>query len=412
MSIVALSLAVKAVASSASPKLPTRLPGEMPVTPATTRSCPLPSYARAPLGPTQIAIGTSDVATSSTSAAMSSSSITAFLLLSWMTSAWTSWLSARSIAFSMKSAWTGSSRPVTSITLIGGTFAASCARAGCAKRRVLAATRAPRAAHTLDSLRNRASEGGWLDPLAFFATSRLVIVAGKGGVGKTTVTAALAVGAAKSGLRVLVVEVEGKSALARLFDLGALQYDEITVLEGAGAAGSGSVVARSITPTDALLEYLVDHGMRRLSNRLVRGGALDVVATAAPGIEDILVLGKVKQLERGGAVDLILLDAPAAGHAITFLESARGLLDAVTVGPDQQPSARRDGDADRPGALLGGARHAAGGDAGQRAGRHRLLTRGSRRRSAWGQCSSTASIPSAPAWTPIPRRPPKWPVSL
>ena len=73
--------------------------------------------------------------------------------------------------------------------------------------------------------------------------------------------------------------------------------------------------------------------MRRLSNRLVRGGALDVVATAAPGIEDILVLGKVKQLERSGGVDLILLDAPAAGHAITFLESARGLLDAVTVGP-------------------------------------------------------------------------------
>jgi anion-transporting ArsA/GET3 family ATPase len=92
-------------------------------------------------------------------------------------------------------------------------------------------------------------------------------------------------------------------------------------------------VARTITPNDALLEYLEDHGMRRLSNRLVRGGALDVVATAAPGIEDILVLGKVKQLERSGGVDLILLDAPAAGHAITFLESARGLLDAVTVGP-------------------------------------------------------------------------------
>jgi anion-transporting ArsA/GET3 family ATPase len=57
------------------------------------------------------------------------------------------------------------------------------------------------------------------------------------------------------------------------------------------------------------------------------------VATAAPGIDDILVLGKVKQLERLGTADLILLDAPAAGHAITFLESARGLLDAVSVGP-------------------------------------------------------------------------------
>jgi len=172
-----------------------------------------------------------------------------------------------------------------------------------------------------------------LDPLAFFATSRLVIVAGKGGVGKTTVTAALAVAAAKSGLRVLMVEVEGKSGLAHLFGRPSLDYDETSVLEGAGASGSGEVLARAITPTAALLEYLVDHGMRRISNRLVRGGALDVVATAAPGIEDILVLGKVKQLERGGAVDLILLDAPAAGHAITFLQSARGLLDAVTVGP-------------------------------------------------------------------------------
>jgi anion-transporting ArsA/GET3 family ATPase len=152
-------------------------------------------------------------------------------------------------------------------------------------------------------------------------------------VGKTTVTAALAVAAAKSGLRVLIVEVEGKSGLGRLFGVGPLRYDELALLEAAEANGTGRIVARTITPNDALLEYLEDHGMRRLSNRLVRGGALDVVATAAPGIEDILVLGKVKQLERSGGVDLILLDAPAAGHAITFLESARGLLDAVTVGP-------------------------------------------------------------------------------
>src|SRR2546423_287590 len=60
---------------------------------------------------------------------------------------------------------------------------------------------------------------------------------------------------------------------------------------------------------------------------------MDVVGTAVPGIKDILVLGKVKQLERANAADLIVLDAPAAGHAVTFLMSARGLLDAVTMGP-------------------------------------------------------------------------------
>ncbi len=62
-------------------------------------------------------------------------------------------------------------------------------------------------------------------------------------------------------------------------------------------------------------------------------GAMDVVSTAAPGIKDILILGKVKSLERSDAADLIVVDAPAAGHAITFLLSVRGLLDAVRVGP-------------------------------------------------------------------------------
>jgi anion-transporting ArsA/GET3 family ATPase len=65
----------------------------------------------------------------------------------------------------------------------------------------------------------------------------------------------------------------------------------------------------------------------------MKSGALDVVATAVPGMKDILVLGKVKQLERANEADLILIDAPAAGHAISFLMSPRGLLDAVQVGP-------------------------------------------------------------------------------
>jgi len=150
-------------------------------------------------------------------------------------------------------------------------------------------------------------------------------------VGKTTVTAALARMAASAGLSTLIIEVEGKSGLASTFDAGELTYEE-TVLHP-GGAGAAEVRARTLTPDDALLEYLVDHGLRRISKRLVRSGALDVVATAAPGIRDILVLGKVKQLERAAAADLIVLDAPAAGHAITFLMSSRGLLDAVRVGP-------------------------------------------------------------------------------
>ena len=164
-----------------------------------------------------------------------------------------------------------------------------------------------------------------MDPAQFFAASRLVIVAGKGGVGKTTVTATLARAAAEIGMSTLIVEVEGKSGLASAFGREPLTYDEVELAPG--------IRGRTLTPDDALLEYLRDHGMARVSRRLMSSGALDIVSTAVPGIKDILILGKVKQLERAGAADLILLDAPAAGHAIAFLLAARALLDAVRVGP-------------------------------------------------------------------------------
>ena len=179
-----------------------------------------------------------------------------------------------------------------------------------------------------------------MDPGAFCAQTRLLIVAGKGGVGKTTVSAALAQMAARRGLTSLIIEVEGKSGLGSAFGhTDPLTYRQVVLAAGGGPDGAADVLARTQTPDDALLEYLEDHGMRRISRRLAASGALDVVATAAPGIKDILVLGKVKQLERAsaagldGSADWLVLDAPAAGHAVTFLMSAGALMDAVTVGP-------------------------------------------------------------------------------
>ena len=186
-----------------------------------------------------------------------------------------------------------------------------------------------------------------MDPRAFCTSTRVLIVAGKGGVGKTTVSAALARTASMAGLRTLLVEVEGRSLLAGLYgQKGDLDYHERILLPAGQPSGAAEVRARTLTPDDALIEYLNDHGLKRISKRLSRTGMIDVVATAAPGIRDILVLGKVKQLERGGRfgdkldpeetggpVDLIVVDAPAAGHAVQFLQSASGLLDAVSVGP-------------------------------------------------------------------------------
>jgi anion-transporting ArsA/GET3 family ATPase len=172
----------------------------------------------------------------------------------------------------------------------------------------------------------------------FFTASRVVIVAGKGGVGKTAVTAALAFAAARQGLDPLIVELEGKSGLASMFGREPLDYEEV-VLADASVTGGGEVRARTLTPDDALIEYLDDAGLGRLSKRLVSSGVVDMVSTAVPGLRDIVVLGKVKQIEQRMAAgdadvpDLIVIDAPAAGHAITFLRSARGLMDAVRVGP-------------------------------------------------------------------------------
>src|ERR1700712_3046054 len=97
-----------------------------------------------------------------------------------------------------------------------------------------------------------------VDPLQFLTTARLAVVAGKGGVGKTTVTAVLARAAARRGMRVLAVELDGKPALARLVG------DDIPTL--------------NITAAAALHDYLETHGLGRIARRLNSSGVIDVVA--------------------------------------------------------------------------------------------------------------------------------------
>ena len=115
----------------------------------------------------------------------------------------------------------------------------------------------------------------------------------------------------------LVIELDGKPTLEEL--LPERGGDDITVVH--------------LSAPDALEEYLNDHGFRRIAKRLNRTGVIDMVGTAAPGIDDIVVLGKVKQYERSHEYDLVVVDGPAAGHAVTFLMSATGLADAVRGGP-------------------------------------------------------------------------------
>jgi anion-transporting ArsA/GET3 family ATPase len=170
-----------------------------------------------------------------------------------------------------------------------------------------------------------------MDVATFAESSKLKIVIGKGGVGKTAVSCALARAGAGAGLSVLILELEGRPEVARAFGLdGELAYDSLRVYDD---PSGGSVEARRLLPDDALVEYLADHGMGRIARRLGSSGLLDVVAGAIPGIKDILILAKVKQLVNESEAQLILLDAPATGHAVTLLTSAGGMKEVAKGGP-------------------------------------------------------------------------------
>ena len=170
-----------------------------------------------------------------------------------------------------------------------------------------------------------------MDLAEFAAATRVRFLIGKGGVGKTTITCALALALAKSGARVLLVELEGRPEVPVAFGADeSLEYVETVLFEG---EDGGSVTARRLSPDEALLEYLGDHGMARLSKRLLSSGVLDVVAGAIPGIREVLLLGKIKQIANESPVDVVLVDAPATGHAVTLLTSPAGVATAARSGP-------------------------------------------------------------------------------
>ena len=170
----------------------------------------------------------------------------------------------------------------------------------------------------------------------FFAASNVLIVAGKGGVGKTTVGACLAVAAARAGFDTMLIELEGFSPLARTLQAGPLGYEPRTVNHhgsGAETGSGGRLRAMQLRPEQALADYLDRTGMGPLINRVSRTGAVEVVTAATPGIRDLVTLGKIRQMEQAGVADLIVVDAPASGHAITFLTCAEAMAASSSSGP-------------------------------------------------------------------------------
>src|ERR1700726_1425257 len=161
---------------------------------------------------------------------------------------------------------------------------------------------------------------------------RLHVVTGKGGTGKTTVAAAMALALATTGRRVLLIEVEGRQGIARLFDCPPLPYEERKVAIGLGAHGAGQggdVYALAVDPEGALLDYLeMFYNMRRTGKALTRLGVVDFATTIAPGLSDVLVTGKATEAARrrvdrrddSHVYHAVVMDAPPTGRIRRFLD--------------------------------------------------------------------------------------------
>lgn len=179
--------------------------------------------------------------------------------------------------------------------------------------------------------------------VADWSRVRLHVVTGKGGTGKSTVAASLALGLAAQGRQVLLCEVEGRQGIARMFDVDPLPYEERRIATGLrrGSRQPGVVHALHIDPESALLEYLaMYYKLGRAGRALDRFGVIEFATTIAPGVRDVLLTGKVYEAVQRNSrnkkaiqYDAVVLDAPPTGRIAQFLNVNDELAGLAKVGP-------------------------------------------------------------------------------
>lgn len=164
---------------------------------------------------------------------------------------------------------------------------------------------------------------------------RLLLVTGKGGVGKSTLAASLALAGSRIGRRTCLVEVEGRQAFSSIFSTAQWDFTEREFRPG--------LFGLSIDPEASLTEYLsMFYGAQRITRLVAKTPAVEFATQAAPGIKDVLLIGKVKEIERRRepdgrfTYDLIVVDAPPTGRIVNFLAAPDATTELVNVGPVRQ----------------------------------------------------------------------------
>jgi anion-transporting ArsA/GET3 family ATPase len=162
---------------------------------------------------------------------------------------------------------------------------------------------------------------------------RLVIVTGKGGVGKSTVAIALGLAAAAQGKRTIVCEVSSQEQTSRIFQRAEVGFHEVEV--------GDNLWTISIDPDEGIREYLlIQLKVRAMRDLLVRSRIFSYLAAATPGLRELVTMGKVwelaqpnRKIRKARQYDLVVVDAPATGHGVAFLQTPRTFANVARVGP-------------------------------------------------------------------------------
>jgi anion-transporting ArsA/GET3 family ATPase len=167
-------------------------------------------------------------------------------------------------------------------------------------------------------------------------SKRLVIVTGKGGVGKSTVSLALALAASRQGKRTILCEVSAQEHLSHVFHRSQVGFREVEMRE--------NLWAISIDPDESMREYvLLQLKVKAMRDLLFRSRLFTYLAAATPGLKELVTIGKIWELalddrksRDGRRYDLVIVDAPATGHGVGFLQTPRTFANVARVGPIRQ----------------------------------------------------------------------------